>query len=66
MNLPHLLLTPSHLLPPFENGAKRFRVSTTGSGAFVSRVTRAFVNGAERRFVSARSAQLTVHELTRI
>ncbi len=50
----------------FERRAKRFRVSTTGPTAFVSRVTRVFVNGVKRRFVFARSAQLTVHELTRI
>ena len=50
----------------FERRAKRFRVSTTGPTAFVSRVTRVFVNGVKRRFVFARSAQLTVNELTRI
>ena len=50
-------LAPFYLHLSFENMAKRFRVSTTGPGAFVSRVTRAFVNGAKRRFVFARSAK---------
>ena len=53
----YFLLAPYCLLLLFENGAKRFRVSTSGLDAF--RVPRqwVFVNGAKRRFVFARSAK---------
>ena len=53
----YFLLAPYCLLLLVENGAKRFRVSTSGLDAFRVPSQWVFVNGAKRRFVFARSAK---------